>query len=109
MDKQIEVINPSIIVPLGRFSMSRYLGKVKISKVHGSVNKVNGKLIFPMYHPSVVLHQPSLKKVVIDDFYQLTELISKIIFEAQSLDSIKDDDKDIDNSIDASPEQLRLF
>ncbi len=75
LNRQIEALNPSVIITLGRFSMAKFLPFVKISEAHGRPVKVNGRLIVPMYHPAAALHQPSLKPALEKDFLQLPELI----------------------------------
>lgn len=75
LDRQIEAINPLIIVTLGRYSMSKFLPNVRISEVHGKPAWVKGRLIIPMFHPAAALHQPSLKTSVERDFARLPEWI----------------------------------
>lgn len=77
LERQIEAINPKVIVTLGRFSMARYFPDAKISKIHGQPTVVDGRLIVPMYHPAAALHQPSLRSVVEADFARLPELIEQ--------------------------------
>jgi len=77
LDKQIKAINPLIIITLGRFSMARYFENARISKIHGQAVWRDGRLIVPMYHPAAALHQPKLRSVIMHDFAQLKDLISK--------------------------------
>jgi DNA polymerase len=77
LERQIEAINPKVIVTLGRFSMARYFPDAKISKIHGQPQMVDGRLIVPMYHPAAALHQPSLRSVVEADFARLPALIEQ--------------------------------
>lgn len=77
LEKQIEAINPRIIVTLGRFSMARYLPNARISEIHGQPTTRNGRVIIPMYHPAAALHQPSLKKTVEEDFRKLPEILKQ--------------------------------
>lgn len=77
LDRQIQSINPKVIVTLGRYSMARFLPNAKISEIHGQAMQVRGRLIVPMYHPAAALHQTSLKPVVEKDFACLPELIVK--------------------------------
>ena len=77
LERQIQAINPKVIVTLGRFSMARFLPNARISEVHGRSYQVGGRLIVPMYHPAAALHQGSLKPVVERDFALLPELIRK--------------------------------
>lgn len=77
LERQIRAINPKVIVTLGRFSMGRYFPNARISAIHGQAREINGRLIVPMYHPAAALHQPSLRRVVEEDFARLPELIAK--------------------------------
>jgi uracil-DNA glycosylase len=77
LERQIQAINPRVIVTLGRYSMARFLPTAKISDVHGQSFFVKGRLIVPMYHPAAALHQPSLKAVVEQDFTRLPAIIAK--------------------------------
>lgn len=75
LQRQIEAIDPKVIVTLGRFSMARYFPDAKISQIHGQAKEINGRLIVPMYHPAAALHQPSLRDVVKEDFAMLPGMI----------------------------------
>ncbi|MBS1249360.1 MAG: Type-4 uracil-DNA glycosylase [Chloroflexi bacterium] len=75
LDRQLEAINPKVVVTLGRFSMARYIPGAKISQIHGRARRVNGLLVVPFYHPAAALHRPSLRSTVERDFAQLPELI----------------------------------
>ena len=68
LNRQIELINPPVIVPLGRFSMARYFPLQRISAIHGQGQWVNGRLVVPMFHPAAALHQPSLRAAIEHDF-----------------------------------------
>ncbi len=77
LDRQIEAIDPRIIITLGRFSMSKFIPNVKISEVHGQPFWHRGRMIVPMFHPAAALHQPSLKAGVERDFARLSEFIQQ--------------------------------
>jgi DNA polymerase len=77
LDRQIEAINPIVIVTLGRFSMAKFMGNVRISEVHGRSRWVNGRLVVAMFHPAAALHQPSLKNAVLEDFGRLPGYLSQ--------------------------------
>ena len=101
LDRQIQIINPKVIVTLGRFSMAKFFPHAKISQVHGQAMQVKGRLIVPMYHPAAALHQPSLKATVERDFINLPELIAMAEDAPEYLDNQPDGDID--------PKQLSLF
>lgn len=75
LDQQIELLQPQVIVTLGRHSMARAFSNEKISQVHGQPRRVNGQIYFPMYHPAAALHQPSLTNTVREDFAKLRSLL----------------------------------
>jgi len=102
LERQIQVINPTAIVTLGRYSMARFLPNAKISDVHGQAFKIKGRLVVPMFHPAAALHQPSLKLSIERDFARLPELISK-----SSKAPVVDDETPPENKSD--PTQLSLF
>jgi len=102
LERQIQAINPRVIVTLGRYSMARYLPNARISDVHGQAMHIKGHLIVPMYHPAAALHQPSLKTAVERDFAQLPEIIAKSA-EAPPIN----EQPDVEEK--AEPKQLSLF
>ncbi|MEK7188803.1 MAG: uracil-DNA glycosylase [Patescibacteria group bacterium] len=81
LDKIIEVIDPKVIVTLGRFSMGKFLPGVKITSVHGKIHEVNwmGKeiIIMPMYHPAAALRNPEVMRQIRDDFQKLPEILKE--------------------------------
>jgi uracil-DNA glycosylase family 4 len=77
LERQIEAINPSIIVTLGRFSMGKFMKGAKISAVHGQMRKVGERYVIPMFHPAAALHQASLKPAILADFAKLPELLQE--------------------------------
>lgn len=101
LERQIQAINPKVIVTLGRYSMAKFVPNVKISQVHGQARWVNGRLVVPMFHPAAALHQGSLKPVVERDFARLPELIQQAAQAMKSKDGTLDDPP--------KPTQLSMF
>lgn len=77
LDRQIEVIDPEVIVTLGRYSMARWFPGERISRIHGQPKKVGRRLIVPMYHPAAALHQQALKKTILEDFGRLPRIVAE--------------------------------
>ena len=75
--RQIEAINPSIIVTLGRFSMNKFMPGAKISTVHGQMRKIGDRYVIAMYHPAAALHQASMKPAILADFAKLPALLKE--------------------------------
>jgi len=77
LERQIEAINPSIIVTLGRFSMGKFMKGAKISQVHGQMRKIGERYIIAMFHPAAALHQAALKPAILADFAKLPVLLEQ--------------------------------
>ncbi len=108
LDRQIELINPQIIVTLGRFSMAKFFGAVKISQIHGKSKKIDNRLIVAMYHPAAALHQPALKSTLLEDFSKLKIYLQNV---TESVDESKKPILvEIEEEIEEDkPTQLSLF
>ncbi len=77
LDRQIQAVDPSIIITLGRHSMSKYMPGAKITAVHGQMRKVGDRYVIAMFHPAAALHQASLKPAVLADFAKLPQLLEQ--------------------------------
>lgn len=77
--KQIEIINPKIIVMLGRHSMSKLLpGVGTISQIHGKpFRRADGRVYLPLYHPAAALYNGGLRQTLLDDFAKIPLIIKK--------------------------------
>lgn len=71
LDQQIKIVNPSIIVTLGRHSMSRFIPDAKITQIHGQMQKIGKRFIIPMFHPAAALHQQRFRPLLLEDFAKL--------------------------------------
>lgn len=94
LERQLELIQPKVVVTLGRYSMARYFPGESISKVHGRAKRIGNTLYFAMYHPAAALHQNNLRKVIEADMLKLPAVLA----EAKALEAEKD-----------HPAQLNLF
>jgi DNA polymerase len=71
--RQIEALDPALIVTLGRHSMGRFMPGARIGQVHGTTAPADpatgarGAQAFAMYHPAAALHQGSLRQTLLDD------------------------------------------
>lgn len=105
LEAQIEAIDPSIIVTLGRISMGKFIPGVKISAVHGRMHKVGERFVIPMFHPAAALHQPALKPSILADFANLPDQLN----EARKALSRKVIEKKAVSQKPEKPKQLSLF
>ncbi len=97
LDRQIALINPRMIVAIGRYSMARYFPGEKIMKIHGQPKRADGRIYFPMVHPAAALHQPAFMEHVKEDIKKIPALLE----EAKAMAAPKNDEE--------SPAQLSLF
>ena len=74
---QVDLVDPLLLVSLGRYSMGRYFPDARISRVHGQHRVVDGRIFVPMYHPAAALHQGGLKQTIIEDFQKLPALLEQ--------------------------------
>ena len=93
LEQQLRIINPKIIVTLGRHSTETYLpGLGGITKLRAKLYKrPNGLNFFPLYHPAAALHNGSMRQTLIDDFAKLPTAINKIKAETEktNVDKVK--------------------
>lgn len=94
VDEEINIIEPKVIVTLGRFSMNKFLPEVRISGVHGKVFKVpfdlqsrsQGKplvadatrgevTVIPMYHPAAALRSTQIMTAIKEDFAKIKDFL----------------------------------
>ena len=64
---QLEVIEPKLVVPLGRHPLAHFAPEAKISAVHGTVLETEERRLFPLYHPAAALHNPKLRETLVED------------------------------------------
>lgn len=75
--RQIEIINPKAIVPLGRFSMNYFLPDAKISRDQGKEFLWENRKIIPMFHPAAALRAGSVMRELQESFKKIPELIGE--------------------------------
>lgn len=78
LDRQIEALDPLLIVTLGRFSMARYFPGGKITAIHGKPKYDERRAYYPLFHPAAVLRNPGLTAEMEADFKRLPELLAEV-------------------------------
>lgn len=74
--RQIDLINPKVIVTLGRYSMGLFFPNGKITAIHGKPKWENGRAYLPMFHPAAVLrNMVGLKPQAEADMRKLPDLL----------------------------------
>lgn len=89
LDKEIEIIDPKLIITLGRFSMGKFIPDVKISMIHGRLHKVKFKgktrFVLPFYHPAAALRQGKVMDMFEKDFLRVPAILKYIKEHAQDI------------------------
>ena len=84
LQAQLDIIQPAVVVTLGRHSMNCFLPDLQISKVHGQPkrikvqfmgNEVTPLVILPLFHPAAALYNGAMRQTLIDDFCKIPTII----------------------------------
>ena len=82
LDEIINIIDPKIIVTLGRFSMGKFIPNSFISSVHGKLFNIKwndkDKVVIPMYHPAAALRNGNVMNMIKNDFLKIPEVLKEI-------------------------------
>ncbi len=80
--KQLQIIEPKIVITLGRHSMEYFLPEMKISQIHGQAKRItfgDKKLVIvPLYHPAAALYNGGMRQTLIDDFLRVPQIIRQL-------------------------------
>lgn len=75
LQKQIEIIQPKLIVLLGEVAVKATLGKrYKLLEIHGKLIEKEGIFYFPTFHPAAAMRFPKIKELTIKDFEKLKKI-----------------------------------
>lgn len=83
LQQQIKIINPKIIVTLGRYALNYFFPKARISEVHGQIIEMEipriGKIrIFPIHHPAAARINRKTRAIFTEDFQKIPNLLQEI-------------------------------
>src|ERR671937_2419348 len=77
--RQIEALQPKLIVTLGRYSMARFIGHGPMRDLHGRTREWNGITCLAMYHPAAILRTPTpeMRRMYEEDFRKIPALLAE--------------------------------
>ncbi len=83
LDREIEIVNPKFIVPLGFHSTRYILGKYRLekpdknnfSKLFGKIIQLNKLIIYPLRHPTALFFNPSKEDIMKKNYHYLKALL----------------------------------
>lgn len=78
LQEQLDIIQPKLIVTLGRHSMDVLLPGLKISQVHGQPKRYRDHVYLPLFHPAAALYNGAMRQTLIDDFALIPTILKKV-------------------------------
>ncbi len=102
LERQIELVNPKLIVTLGRFSLGYFFPGESISRARGRVRGKNGRRVYPVMHPAAGLRRQELRASIIQDFQAIPSLLEESLHSTPV-------QAEAEQRETYSPEQLNLF
>lgn len=84
LDKEIELINPEVLIPLGHYATSHIFKKYSLplpSKqefyiLYGELFLTDNKKILPLQHPATMLYHPHIKDEMAKNYHKLNVLLN---------------------------------
>lgn len=72
LDRQIEIVDPSVLVPMGNFALRLFTPKgATIGEAHGRRFEHRGRAVIPIYHPAAILYNRKLEPEMVEDFRKI--------------------------------------
>ena len=78
LERQLDVINPLLVVTLGRHSTNVFLPNQQISQIHGQAKRKDGRVFLPLYHPAAALYNGGMRQTLVDDFSSIPTILTLI-------------------------------
>lgn len=78
LEAQLDVIQPKLVVTLGRHSLNCFLPDLQISRVHGKPKRYRGRVYLPLFHPAAALYNGGMRQTLVDDFATIPFVLDKI-------------------------------
>jgi uracil-DNA glycosylase family 4 len=81
--RQLEILDPALVVTLGRHSLGRFMPGTTISRAHGTVRPADpgsgapNALVLAMYHPAAALRAPALEEACRADARQIPRALEE--------------------------------
>ncbi|MFZ1599832.1 MAG: uracil-DNA glycosylase [Candidatus Saccharimonas aalborgensis] len=77
--RQLQIIDPLLVVTLGRHSMEYFLPGKSIGQIHGQPKRIQFGdkkiVIVPLYHPAAALYNGGMRQLLMDDFVSLPTIL----------------------------------
>ncbi len=77
LEAELALVQPHLVVPLGRHALAHFTDDAKISEVHGTEMDERGRSLFPMYHPAAALRGAGLREALFEDARKLKQALGR--------------------------------
>ncbi len=78
LDQQLQIINPKLIIPLGKYALNYFSPDSSITTTHGTLIEKNGFKIYPLYHPASALRNGKFMKSFVQDFLKIPAILEQV-------------------------------
>lgn len=83
LHEQIRIIQPKIIITLGRHALEHFIPGKKISEVHGhtfrcTLSDIGEQVFFVLYHPAAALYNGGMRNTLLADFKKIPKILKKL-------------------------------
>jgi DNA polymerase len=83
LGEQVALIDPKVIVTLGRHALNQFFPNTKISEVHGKafrreIPKGSTRVFYVLYHPAAALYNGGMRDTLKQDFKKIPKILEKI-------------------------------
>jgi DNA polymerase len=81
LKRQLEILDPALIVTLGRHSMARFMPGARITQVHGThvaadpATGARAARVYAMFHPAAALRSPDVERQSFDDVARIPSVL----------------------------------
>lgn len=77
LEAELALVQPRLVIPLGRHALAHFSDRAKISDVHGTELTERGRALFPLYHPAAALRGGGLRETLFEDARTLRAVLER--------------------------------
>lgn len=86
LERQLDIINPILVVLLGRYAVEYFLPNIKLSQAHGQLQHKEHRFYLPLYHPAAAIYNPKIIPQMENDFAKIPPILQKLLLEKNIID-----------------------
>jgi DNA polymerase len=78
LEQELALIQPRLVVPLGRHALAHFAPGARIGDVHGKLLYARERALFPLYHPAAALRSTTLRETFLADARRLPAALGEV-------------------------------